>query len=171
MPGLRVIPVAVAAATGVASIVAPAAPAPPRYHLVGRPIVAFAHFNPGRGYYYTVYARLNRPVPRLADGSTRAYFLLDRSDSIRDFGTVGRKSHNCYAQVFDNTDIYTKRLKRPRSGTSVPVSVVVKGFPPVISTRVRLERTPKPALADADRFYGTKLGCYGRPAGTSRSSA
>jgi hypothetical protein len=139
------------------------------YHLVGRPIAVIVStpFRGQRGFEYWVFIRLNRPVPRDANGSTLGEAALDGAGGGGGLYVSTahlRRGRYCYAQLVENDFAYSRTLKHPHPGAKVTLEVHIQRrtnrarHVAVIRRRISLQR--RRASVEGD-YYPRRQGCLG----------
>ena len=138
----------------------------PEVALVGRPIATFAR-RAQRAPEYTVYARLNRALPRTTSGGLYGGFRLGQlgitkiaPDGLSSgLGTLGRRDgRHCYFQTLTAPVTgMPPSMARPRTGKRHRVEVRIGGVPAPLVSSTRLRRassTPR-----AVQRIKRELGC------------
>jgi len=132
-----------------------------RTHLVRDPIAIYDPATIGDGYGFTVYVRLDRALPKTTtvDGVLNAGALLLDGAAGTPVLTMSKR-HHCYTVQVDDNYHYSKRLKHPRNGLKVRLTILLGGREKPIVRTVRLEPGKlEVGVLDAERPYKKRLGC------------
>ena len=138
------------------------------YRFVRTPIVLFRPLS--SKVEYIVYTRLNRAVPRLANGSPLAGahvndYGLDLppapgSESGWGLATGGNKIHHCYTESFLNVlTPLPGSLRNPRAGRPVKVAVYISGRARPVTATAHMERFRSRGTEPRTDPYLRRLGC------------
>jgi hypothetical protein len=146
------------AAAGVLALAAtaPAKDTDPTYRFVVKPIVPIEPDSSGGPAAFSVFARLNRAVPRDRFGAPRASLTVADSGGTSPVGTIGRRVRHCYETPIDPSFGKSQALRHPRPGRSVVVRLYVAGHLEA-SAKVGLSR--KRPSASGFGPYARALGC------------
>jgi hypothetical protein len=131
--------------------------AEPPYRFVERPIVPIVRNAEGVAT-FDVYAKLNRGVPRAADGTPRATLRVQDAGGDTTVATLGRRARHCVTAGVDPSFSKSRVLAHPRVGDVVRVRLYVGGKV-VASATTRLSRPLRATTEDQDRPYAAALGC------------
>lgn len=130
---------------------------PPAYHFLERPIVPLERDSQGRPA-FDVYVKLNRDVPRTANGTPRATLRVQDAGGDTTVTTLGRRSRHCFAAGIDPSFSDSRVLAHPHVGDVARVRLYVNGKV-AASASVRLTRPRRATTEDQDRPYAAALGC------------
>lgn len=98
----------------------------PRYRFAAHPIVAMERDSSSGDYAFSVFARLNRSLPRDRFGAPRGELLVADSGGPAPISTIRRRTH-CYVEPIDPSFTKSRVLRHPRPGRQVVVRLYLSG--------------------------------------------
>jgi len=135
---------------------APAKNVGPTYRFVVKPIVPIEPDASSGTTAFSVFARLNRALPRDRFGAPRAFLRVADAGDTSPVGTIGRRSRHCYETPIDPSFGKSQALRHPRPGRTVVVRLYVAGHLEA-SAKVGLSR--ERSSANGFGPYVRALGC------------